>query len=234
MKIRKFFLRTEKIIVAIYRKNSKMDGMTATQSIKPEIQGRRVYLFGNTFGIKDAIKAAGGKWDPDQRAWWISTTKANDPDFQRLINDANSGASAPAQGQGQAAQGQGQYQAEQTKGTETKVIGKALYKGKSYYVVFFGRTSRGNEAFKLSFRDGSKYFWADATEATWEKHYSERQDGFGRYARRSYPTIESLQAYAQRQRDPRTADNGFRANGCSECKRLGDYCRQCAFDEFDN
>lgn len=193
--------------------------MTATQSIRPEVQGRRVYLFGNTYGIKDAIKAAGGKWDGDQRAWWISTTKANDPAFQRLINDANDAPAAPAQ----------EKQAEATKGIDTRVIGKALYKGKSYYVVWYGTTARG-EAFKLSFRDGSKYFWANASEATWEKQYSERQDGFGRYARRSYPTIASLQAFAERQRDPRTA-----RGECCECGEggpVGQSCKHCHEGHF--
>jgi len=29
-------------------------------------------------------------------------------------------------------------------------------------------------------------------------------------------------------------DDGWRRNGCSECRRLGDWCPRCAFDEFDN
>ena len=34
-------------------------------------EGRRSYLTGSTYDIKDAIKSAGGHWDPDRRAWWI-------------------------------------------------------------------------------------------------------------------------------------------------------------------
>lgn len=34
-------------------------------------EGRRSYLSGDTYPLKDAIKTAGGHWDADRRAWWI-------------------------------------------------------------------------------------------------------------------------------------------------------------------
>jgi hypothetical protein len=28
--------------------------------------------------------------------------------------------------------------------------------------------------------------------------------------------------------------NGWKYNGCSKCRSLGDWCKSCAFDEFDD
>lgn len=38
----------------------------------------------------------------------------------------------------------------------------------------------------------------------------------------------------QRQSRHNNANEGWRNNGCSECRRRGDWCDSCAFDEFDN
>lgn len=35
-------------------------------------------------------------------------------------------------------------------------------------------------------------------------------------------------------RRSRSKDEGWRGNGCAECRALGDWCKSCAFDEFDN
>ncbi len=35
-----------------------------------ESSGRRHYLCGDTYAIRDKIKAAGFKWDPDRKCWW--------------------------------------------------------------------------------------------------------------------------------------------------------------------
>jgi hypothetical protein len=32
--------------------------------------GRRHYIVGNTFSVKDALRAAGCRWDADEKAWW--------------------------------------------------------------------------------------------------------------------------------------------------------------------
>jgi hypothetical protein len=55
---------------------------------------------------------------------------------------------------------------------ETKIAGRATYKGKKgYLVLWMGPTKRGQAA-KLAFRDGTKVFWADMAEITVEKTYS--------------------------------------------------------------
>lgn len=45
---------------------------TREARIRKEEQGDRVYLFGDTFSIKDDLKRKGFRWDPDARGWWIS------------------------------------------------------------------------------------------------------------------------------------------------------------------
>jgi len=35
--------------------------------------GRRSYLRGTPFAAKDAIRAAGAKWDADERSWWVGS-----------------------------------------------------------------------------------------------------------------------------------------------------------------
>lgn len=40
-------------------------------NITLERVGRRTYLRGETFPVKDSIKDAGGHWDADARAWWL-------------------------------------------------------------------------------------------------------------------------------------------------------------------
>src|SRR3990167_1088102 len=47
----------------------------ATPVVTYETVGARVYVRGNTFAIRDAIKAAGGHWDGEQKAWWVGATK---------------------------------------------------------------------------------------------------------------------------------------------------------------
>lgn len=39
-------------------------------TISIETQGRRHYLRGDTYPIKDALRAAGAHWDAEAKAWW--------------------------------------------------------------------------------------------------------------------------------------------------------------------
>jgi hypothetical protein len=45
----------------------------STIQIITERIGHRTYLRGNTYGVKDLIKAAGGHWDGDEKAWWFGS-----------------------------------------------------------------------------------------------------------------------------------------------------------------
>lgn len=125
-------------------------------------EASRIYLAGNTFPIKAAIKSAGGHWDADRRMWWIGKSKREE------ITKAISQSSANPQ--------PGQHPSE-AQGDATKIIGTATYKGKTYYVMFAGPTKRGTDAMKLCFRDGSQVFWASIGpgpgDAEWKKQYRE-------------------------------------------------------------
>lgn len=37
-----------------------------------------IAITGNTFAVKDQIKALGGKWNPDQKCWMVPTEKADE------------------------------------------------------------------------------------------------------------------------------------------------------------
>ena len=47
--------------------------------------GRRTYILGHTYPIRDALRAAGAKWDSDARAWWIGTTKRKEIETLRAF-----------------------------------------------------------------------------------------------------------------------------------------------------
>jgi hypothetical protein len=119
-------------------------------------QKSRLYLRGDTYALRSKIKEAGGHWDPDQRAWWLGTAK-------RAVAEQLAGA-APDGGS-----------CDRDEVTDdTKIVGKASYKGTSgYLILWMGQTRRG-EAAKLAFRDG-RVFWADMGEVTIEKTYQDRE-----------------------------------------------------------
>ena len=74
---------------------------------------------------------------------------------------------------------------------DTKIVGRAAYKGKSgYLILWMGTTKRSTSpadlAYKLAFRDGSKVFWGDSAQVRVEKLYeTEHYDAmtFGRLNR---------------------------------------------------
>jgi hypothetical protein len=33
--------------------------------------GRRSYILGNTYTVRDHLKSEGARWDPDEHAWWV-------------------------------------------------------------------------------------------------------------------------------------------------------------------
>jgi hypothetical protein len=64
---------------------------------------------------------------------------------------------------------------EDTVTDDTRILGRASYKGKSgYLILWMGETKKGRAA-KLAFRDGAKVFWADLAEIKIEKRYEVRE-----------------------------------------------------------
>lgn len=119
-------------------------------TITIEKVGRRFYIIGDTYPIKDEIREAGCRWDKERRAWW--TGKAD---------IASSFEGAPTQ--------------EESDYKSCLVCGVALYKGRRYYAASNrdGDTiiSRSGKIL-LYFRDGSSKFWAVRSEVRFERDYS--------------------------------------------------------------
>ena len=59
--------------------------LSASASMVPK--GRRVYIYGNTYAFRDDLKRLGAKWDPGERAWWLSSAKAtrHQDELERLL-----------------------------------------------------------------------------------------------------------------------------------------------------
>ena len=112
-------------------------------NIKIEKSGRRYYILGDTYPIKDRLRNAGCNWDPDRKAWWTGKQDVAD----RLTKEGANSESGD------------------TEIGDIEVVGRATYKGKPYYVVWHGVTRKGEYAAKLCFRDGSKQFWAREIDA---------------------------------------------------------------------
>lgn len=147
-------------------------------SITLSTEGRRIYVVGNTYPIKDQLRSSGCKWDSASKRWWAGTTKR--AELEALVAGAVSAPAAPR---------------EEVTGDNLLVKGRATYQGKTYYLVWAGATSRGH-AVKLAFRDGSKVFWArDAAAVSVVAEYARPK------------TIGSLREYAQRAKET-TAEFG--------------------------
>lgn len=148
-------------------------------SVQMQIEGRRIYLVGNTFPIKDKIKSLGAHWDNDRKAWWIgSQSKA---EVEALVS---------------AAPKQGEY-VPTPLADSSRVFGKAEYKGRTYFVVADGR-----ERFRLTTLDAKIDFWAKRDECRWIKTYTPRTrfGGYGRGQVEVYTTLGSLREFVAESR----------------------------------
>jgi hypothetical protein len=56
---------------------------------------KKLYLSGNTFPVKDALRALGARWDADKKAWYCTTE-----DMQAKATEVLKGAPAKAAGHG--------------------------------------------------------------------------------------------------------------------------------------
>lgn len=186
--------------------------------ITVEKEGRRHYIVGNTYPIKDALRDAGCRWDGDRKAWWTGKAEIAAQFAGQSVPD-----SKPANGGGE----------RPPPGPDAIVAGRAEYKGRTYYVV--GRTVRGHTHWDdtvdavttrdgakilLAFRDGSKSFWAPRDAVQIVKSYDRPQ------------TIARLRAYADRAK--RERDTGICECRCHDEPNAGapgstlyDGCERC-------
>jgi hypothetical protein len=129
-------------------------------NITMQTEGRRHYILGNTYAIKDRLRDAGAKWDPERKAWW--TGKRDVAEQFAGQADAAPSSERPSRPDGERLT------------DDTELAGKATYKGKPYLLVWSGTTKRGQAA-KLATMDGSRIFWADLADVTITKRYEARE-----------------------------------------------------------
>lgn len=163
-------------------------------------EGRRTYITGNTYAIKDQLRAIGAHWDGDRKAWWTSKKEEAAQLVAKLA-----AAPAPANAAPEVA---APYDGE--------VKGKAEYKGRKYYVRWNGMTKKGTEAFRLVTLDGKIDFWADASACQWVKHY-DKKGAYGKIDEHygQYPTLAGILRFIARDKRE-TAETGI---DCWMCRR---------------
>lgn len=166
--------------------------------ISIQTEGRRTYITGDTYPVRDRIRAIGAKWDATRKAWWTGKRA----EAETLVAELNETAPAPA-----AEERSSDASNAPRDGLDSVVAGRAEYKGKTYYVA--GRIDRGRTHWDdevapvttrdgakvlLYFRDGSRQFWAPLEAVRFLRGYSRPQ------------TIRSLRDYAEQAKTHGTAE----------------------------
>lgn len=144
-------------------------------SITIERAGARVYLLGDTYPVKDRIKSIGGHWDGEKKAWWVGAAKV--ADAEKLAGFVTTA-----------------VETEKKVSDDSKVVAKAKYKGRSYFVLWMGRCKSGDEKAHLTVLDGSIEFWAALSECEITKRYAPREYR----GRTEYTTLGSLRRFIER------------------------------------
>jgi hypothetical protein len=186
------------------------------ENIQIQQNGQRIYIVGHTYPIRDRLRSAGAHWDGDRGAWWIGAAKR--ADIESVIAAAS--AAAASQGPDRGA----------------RVLGRARYRDREYYVL---AKSRDGRRLLLAFRDGSKQFWADASEATLIRRYDSENYRTGRV---EYPTLGYMldraaewRAMSPEERERRAAIRA--AGGVCRCDRPldegGGECMKCGYAIVD-
>ncbi len=177
------------------------------------VKGRRIYVTATTGSPLDgALRELGAKWDSQERALWVGTAKR--ARVEELL-------AAPAEELAAAASRHARRELERD---QSAVIGSAVYRGQTYYVIRAGESARGAWV-KLLFRDGAKSFFVDAKEVEIQKEYRRPV---------SFAQLRQFIEEQQIERDPTAAV----VEECDECgaeyRTYGNVwdggmsCRRCA------
>lgn len=169
------------------------------QTISLDTVGARIYFRGNTYPIKDRVKALGAHWDGDQRAWWIGAAKR--AAAEALVTGCASTATTGGD--------------DRTPDRNARVRARVRYKGKDYYLL-----AEGGGRLLLAARNGTFQFWAAREAAQITKQYGRENYRTGRT---EYPRlgtmIERAEAWKSMSREDRA-----RALEDAEARRTGDRC----------
>lgn len=136
-------------------------------TITIEQQGKRFYLRGNTYPIKDQLRAAGAKWDPDAKCWWTGKRETAEAIVSGAAPDKSNTTQPILEGHAVS------ERPRETLANDTKIAGRAKYRGRDYILVWEGETGRGHSA-KLAFADGSSVFWTQYDQIEVTKRYQPR------------------------------------------------------------
>lgn len=184
-------------------------------AITVQVQGQRIYLTGDTFPVKDDIKAMGGHWDGDRKAWWVGVAKR-----EAAEQLASSSVSQTAKSTKSDAPSR-----------DARVKSRVTYKAKDYYVLA-GSEREGKPRYLLAARNGAFQFWADGTACVLVKHYGHEDYRSGRM---EYPTLGYLMKASEKwakmtasEREDAKDDAEARARG-ERCPCSGGACR-CGSD----
>lgn len=173
--------------------------MVATEKV-----GNRVYVTGDSYPIKDRLKSIGCHWDGERRQWWIGAKKQSELD-SIVANGATAAKSEDS--------------------SAVRIVGKAEYKGRSYYVRWYGVAKSGEWKCHLTTLDGKIDFWAgdgsdgrDGARIVKEYHPREYR------GRTQYTTLGSLRQFI-------ASKKTISAGGeCPRCKRRESLGLQRGYD----
>ena len=106
-------------------------------------EGRRFYIQGLPYDLRQLAKNEGCKWDPARRMWWSGREEVARSVMERAI----------------ARLSEKRERGDTVDPSEKAIFGIAYYKGRKYPVLWHGTTRSGEYRAKLAFWDGSKVFW---------------------------------------------------------------------------
>jgi hypothetical protein len=161
----------------------------------------RLYVTGDSFAVKDRLKAAGCHWDCDRRMWWIGAAKAS-------VVEAIVAGGAPPE--------------DERVPDDARVLGRGEYKGRTYYLI--ARTQDGGR-FRLTTLDGKVSFWADASACTVTRTYEPRTT----LGHTTHTTLGGLRRFIERQKNPATRRGP--CSECGHWGASGEPCEQCGVED---
>lgn len=168
-----------------------------TVRCQTEKVGTRVYVVGNTFAIKDRLKEAGCHWDGERKQWWIGAAKSDA--IQSLVGDLDG---------------------KEVQVSKGPCIGKAEYKGRTYYII--GRSDKTRK-YWLTTLDCAIDFWAAMDACNIVKEYHSRE-----YRGQTvHTTVASIRSFIEESK----VNDASKRNGTAHTKRCWE-CG-CAFTHAD-
>lgn len=135
--------------------------------------GRRWFVRGDSYSLKDMLKDNGCKWDGEERAWYTGSKEV----AEKLVSLFENAGDKKSE------------RTEISEGLDTEVQGKLKYKGGVYYFSWEGQTKSGIRKAKVVTMDGTKSFWATFPDYQVTACYKNKR------------TIQALKDYAERKKE---------------------------------